>query len=104
MSLVVAERTRELGIRLALGAEPRRLRSMVVRHALALTATGIGIGLALFAALSPLITRQLYGVAATDPLTLAAVAATLLLVATTAAAGPARRVLRVDPLTTLRCD
>lgn len=104
LSLVVAERTREMSIRLALGASPRGLFSLVVKQALLLAAAGVMGGSSLALALSPLVANQLYGVGAADPLTFAGVAGVLLTVALVAAAVPARRVLRADPVTTLRCD
>jgi predicted permease len=104
LSLVVAERTREMGIRLALGASPRVLIADVVRHALLLTAAGVTGGLVVASLLSPLVSHQLFGIGAGDPLTIAGVAGVLLAVATAAAAIPARRVLHVDPVVTLRCD
>jgi predicted permease len=104
LSLVVAERTREMGIRLALGASPAGLVSLVMRQALVLTAAGVAAGVATALVLSPLLASQLYGVEPADPETIAAVAGVLLLVAGLAAALPAARVLRVDPVRTLRCD
>ncbi len=104
LSLVVAERTREMGIRLALGASPRGLIAGVVRHALLLTAAGVIGGLVVASLLSPLVSHQLFGIGAGDPVTIAGVAAVLLAVAMAAAAIPASRVLRVDPVATLRCD
>ncbi len=102
VALTVAERTREMGIRLALGAPPRRLAVMVVAHVLAVATVGVTAGLLIAVAASPLITAQLYGVSAADPLTLTGVAALILAVAGLAAAIPASRVLHVDPLSTIR--
>ena len=104
LALVVAERTRAMSIRLALGASPRGLFTLVVRQALTLAAFGVIGGSSLALALSPLVSNQLFGVGAADPITFAGVAGVLLMVALAAAAVPARRVLRADPLTTLRCD
>jgi predicted permease len=104
LSLVVAERTREMSIRLALGASPRGLMALVVRQAVALAAAGVGVGLLAAMVLSPLVAGHLYGVDAADPATLAGVAGVLLAVAAVAAAIPASRVLRVDPVRTLRCE
>jgi putative ABC transport system permease protein len=104
VALTVAERTREMGIRLALGAPPRRLTVTVVAQLLVVAAAGVAAGLLMALAASPLLTGQLYGVAAADPLTLAGVAALILVVAGCAAAIPAARVLRVDPLTALRAQ
>jgi putative ABC transport system permease protein len=104
LSLLVTERTREIGIRLALGASPGGLVALILKHALVLTALGVAGGVVAALALSPLVASQLYGVAPTDPATLAGVAAVLLFVAIVAALAPAARVLRVDPVRTLRCD
>ena len=104
LSLLVTERTREIGIRLALGASPRGLVALILKHALILTALGVTGGVVAAQALSPLLASQLYGVAPTDPATLAGVAAVLLLIAVVAALAPAARVLRVDPVRTLRCE
>jgi putative ABC transport system permease protein len=104
LALIVAERTREIGIRLALGAEPGSLVALILKQALALTAAGIVAGVAMALLLSPLVSSQLYGVNAFDTPTIATVVAVLMTVSLIAAAVPAARVLRVDPVTTLRCD
>ena len=104
LTLVVAERRREMGIRLALGAAPAGLVALVVRHGLVLAAIGVTGGVAVALAVAPLISNQLFAITATDPLTIAGVAGTLLAVALTAAVVPAVRVLRVDPVSTIRVD
>ena len=104
LSLVVAERKREMGIRLALGASPRGLVGLLIRQAVMLAAAGVAGGIVVALALSPLVTSQLFGIGAADPVTLAGVAGVLLAVALLAAAIPASRVMRVDPVSTLRCD
>jgi putative ABC transport system permease protein len=104
MSLVVAERRREIGIRLALGAAPRGLVALVVGQALTLAIVGGLCGGIVAMAISPLIASQLYGVSATDPITLAGVMTLLGVVALVASWLPARRVMRVDAVTTLRSD
>ena len=104
LSLAVAERTREMGIRLALGASPHGLVALIVTQALKLAIAGVIAGIVTSIVLSPLVASQLYGVRGSDPLTIASVAAALLVVALCAAGIPAARVLRVDPVTTLRCD
>jgi len=104
LALIVAERTREIGIRLALGADPRSLMALVLRQSLALTVAGIVVGVTTALLLSPVVSSQLYGVNASDPATIALVVAVLMAVSLIAAAIPAARVLRVDPITTLRCD
>jgi putative ABC transport system permease protein len=104
MTLVVAERRREMGVRLALGAVPRRLVGQVVGQAMVLAGAGSAVGLIVALVLTPAIRTQLYAVGPSDPLTIAGGAATLLVVALVASWIPARRVLRVDPMATLRCD
>ena len=104
LSLVVADRKREMGIRLALGASPRGLVGLLIRHAVMLAAAGVARGIVIALALSPLVASQLFGIGAADPVTIAGVAGVLLAVALVAAAIPASRVMRVDPVSTLRCD
>jgi putative ABC transport system permease protein len=104
MAYTVSERTRELGIRAALGAAPRDLLRMVIIHALRLAALGITLGLALALALGRLLAGLLYGVAPTDPLTFAAIATLLVAVALAATWLPARRAMTVDPVVALRSD
>ncbi len=98
----VAQRTKEIGIRRALGAQYGHILTLVLRQALALTLAGAAIGLAGALALTRLLTRLLFGVTATDPSTFAGIA--LLLIAVALAAGylPARRAARIDPQAALR--
>jgi len=104
ISYAVSQRTREIGIRLALGAEKSDLRWMFVRSALALTGVGIAIGLGAAAAVARLMTALLFGVSALDPLSFATV--TLLLVGAAALASfvPASRVAAVNPADTLKAE
>jgi ABC-type antimicrobial peptide transport system permease subunit len=102
MSNLVTQRSRELGVRLALGAQPRDLRGLVLGQGLALIGVGLGVGIAASLALQGAIRSQLFGVVATDPVTLGAVAALLSAVALAATWLPAYRATRVDPLTALR--
>jgi putative ABC transport system permease protein len=102
LAVQVAQRTRELGIRLALGAQPAAVRALVVRQALLLTLAGAALGAVTALALSSLLSKLLFGVGATDPPTYVAVAVTLLLVAVAAAWLPARRATRIDPMVALR--
>jgi predicted permease len=104
MSLIVGERTREVGVRLALGADPAQLMRMVLGQAATLAGLGATIGLAVTLPLTPLLGNQLYGVGATDPLTVASVPLMLLIIAVLAALLPARRAMRIDPLTALRIE
>jgi ABC-type antimicrobial peptide transport system permease subunit len=102
LSYMVTERRREIGIRMALGAGPGRVLQGVLRQGLVLTAAGIAAGLAVTVALNRVIASLLFGVAATDPTTIAAVVATITLVATVACVLPAWRASRVDPIVVLR--
>jgi predicted permease len=100
----VAQRTREFGIRLALGARPQQLRRLVLRNAMRLAAAGVAIGVAGAAVAARLLAAALYGVHPLDPATFAAVAATLFAVALVASFIPARRATRVDPMLALRAE
>jgi predicted permease len=102
LSFLVTERRREFGIRLALGAERRRILRLVVRRGMVLLVAGLAIGLAGAAMLGRLAETMLFGVTASDPLTLAGVAVVLLAVGLAACLVPASRATRVDPLTALR--
>jgi predicted permease len=104
VSQAVARRTNEMGIRMALGADRRRILGMVLREAGWLILIGLALGLPGAALAARLLTAQLFGVAPADPLTLAASAAVLLLVALIAASIPAHRASRVDPLVALRAE
>ena len=104
LSFVVAQRTRELGIRAALGAAPGDLRRLVIGFAGRLAVGGLVIGLAGSFALTRLIAKLLFGVAPTDPLTFAAVSVVLLGIAVLASWLPARRATRIDPILALRSD
>jgi putative ABC transport system permease protein len=104
MALVVSERTQEMGIRLALGARPLQVLGLVVQQGLRLAVVGVAIGLAASVALTPLMSGLLFGVSATDPAALVAVPLVLLAIATVACVVPARRAMRVDPVTALRYE
>jgi predicted permease len=102
MSYAVARRTREIGVRMALGAQRRDVLRLVVGHGLALTLAGAGLGLAVAVAVTRLLANQLYRVSATDPVTFAGVTLGLICVALVACYLPARRATKVDPLKALR--
>ena len=104
MAYMVALRTREFGVRVALGADPEHLARSVAMRGLALTASGIAAGFVLYAIAAPFLRAFLYGVTPSDPLTL--VGATLALVCTASLASwlPARRAAHVDPAEALRAE
>jgi putative ABC transport system permease protein len=104
ISYSVAQRTREIGIRVALGAQPTHVLGQIMREGVTLALVGIGLGLLGALAAARAISTFLFGVRASDPLTFAVVAAILLAVACIASYVPSRRALRVDPITALRGD
>jgi predicted permease len=104
LSYEVSRRTREIGIRMALGAQGRDVLRLVVKQGLMLAFVGAAAGIAVALALTRYLTSMLYGVHANDPITIAAVAALLCLVALAACYIPARRATRVDPLVALRYE
>ena len=104
IAYLVAQGTRELGIRMALGATPRGILLMIVRHGLAVALVGVGIGLAGAFALTRFMSSQLFGVAAVDPPTFLAVSLLLTGVAVAASYVPARRAAAIDPMVSLRSE
>jgi predicted permease len=102
VSYIVAERTREVGIRMALGAQGDDVCALFVRHGLVLATVGVTLGVGVSIFLTPLMSALLYGVRPTDPLTYVSVASALVLVTSFAAYVPARRASRVDPIIALR--
>ena len=98
IAYAVTQRTREIGIRMALGAQPAGLQQMFVRHGLLLAGIGAVIGLGAAAGLTRLMSSLLFGVKALDPLTYVGVAAILIAAAALASYLPARRATAVDPL------
>jgi ABC-type antimicrobial peptide transport system permease subunit len=104
LSYSVAERRQEIGIRMALGAQPANVLLLVIGQGFRITIFGIVIGLAGAWALTRLMSNLLYGISPTDPITFAVIGFLLLLVALLACWIPARRATRVDPLEALRCE
>jgi putative ABC transport system permease protein len=102
ISYLVAQRTREMGIRLALGASRHDVLMLVLGQGLTLTMIGVAAGLVFAFALTRFLSSLLYGVSAADPITFAAIALLFAGVALTASYLPARRAMKVDPITALR--
>jgi putative ABC transport system permease protein len=104
IAYIVGQRTQEIGIRMALGAQRNDVMGLVLWQGARLALMGVSIGIAGALALTRLMTRLLYGVSATDPLTFAGLALILTLVAIAACWIPARRAMRVDPVVALRYE
>ena len=102
IAYVVSQRTREIGIRIALGAQRAVLLQVFVRQGLLLAGAGVALGLAAAAGLTQLMSSLLFGVTALDPLTYAVVSALLLVVSVLASYLPARRAMVIDPVHALR--
>jgi putative ABC transport system permease protein len=104
VSYIAAQRTREIGVRLALGAQTGDVTTLFVRHGLGLAAAGLAIGVAVAAGLSSLMSSMLFGVKGIDPLTYAIGSAGLAAVVIASAYVPSRRAARMDPVAALRAD
>jgi predicted permease len=104
LSYSVVRRTREIGVRMALGARRQTVLSLVVRQGLKLVLIGVGLGLGVAFAVTRLVSSLLYGVTATDPMTFVGVPLVLIGVSLFACGLPARRAAGIDPMTALRCE
>jgi ABC-type antimicrobial peptide transport system permease subunit len=104
ISFSVSRRTREIGVRMALGATPRSIRRLVIGESAKLVLFGLGAGIPAALLLARFLSALLFGVSPSDPLTFIGVALLLMLVALAAAYLPARRAMRVDPMVALRCE
>jgi predicted permease len=102
ISFLVSERTQELGLRMALGATPAALIALIARYGMTLAAIGLAVGIPVALASARLLQSLLYGVSPADPLSFAAVTVVVVLMTIVACAGPAIRIVRLDPLTALR--
>jgi putative ABC transport system permease protein len=100
----VTQRTREIGVRVALGADARAVAALVARGALALTFVGVAAGVAAGAASTRVLTNLLYGISAADPITFMGVGVLVLAIALLASWVPTWRALRIDPIVALRMD
>jgi len=104
ISCLVGQRAHEIGVRMALGAQPSDVSRLVIGHGLKMALIGVAIGTGAALGLTRLMANQLFGVSAHDPLTFAGGALVLIVVAVAACYVPSRRAMRVDPMVALRDD
>ena len=104
LAYAVAQRTQEIGVRMALGAQRRQVMGLILRRGIALTAIGLSVGLIGAAASARLLQSMLFGIESRDPGTFIAVAVTFTVVALIASYLPARRATKVDPIVALRVE
>jgi ABC-type antimicrobial peptide transport system permease subunit len=104
IAYVVSQRTREIGIRSALGAEPRQLKKMFLLHGLTLSAVGVVVGVVVAAALGRALSSLLFGIEPMDPAAYFAAIVVMLVAAALASYLPARRAATIDPIETLRAE
>jgi putative ABC transport system permease protein len=104
ISYLAAQRTHEIGIRMALGAQPSGISRMILMEGMKFALIGVAVGLAAALALTRLMSQMIFGVGAFDPLTFAGVSILLILIAMAACYIPARRAMRTDPMIALRYE
>jgi ABC-type antimicrobial peptide transport system permease subunit len=100
----VSQRTREIGVRMALGAQPQKILALVLGRGMAIVAVGLGLGVGAALVLTRVLSFMLFGVRPDDPLTYAMIVPLLGVVAVAACYIPARRATRVEPMVALRCE